>query len=50
MYIENIDHFVHEEKDEDINEVTKSHKSKDKQRNGQMKKDKQRSTKHYTEN
>jgi hypothetical protein len=41
MYIENIDHFVHEEKIEDTNEVARSHKSKDKQHNGQMKKDKQ---------
>jgi hypothetical protein len=50
MYIENIDHFVHDEKIEDTNEVTRNHKSKDRQHNGQMKKDKQRSTKHYTEN
>ena len=50
MYIENIDHFVDEEKVEDTNEVARSHRSKDRQHNGQMKKDKQRSTKHYTEN
>ena len=37
MYIENIDHFVHEEKVEDTNEVARSHISKDKQHNGQMK-------------
>ena len=42
--------FVHEEKVEDTNEVARSHRSKDSQHNGQMKKDKQRSTKHYTEN
>jgi hypothetical protein len=41
MYIENIDHFVDEEKVEDTNEVARSHRSKDKQPNGQMKKDKQ---------
>jgi hypothetical protein len=40
MYIENIDHFVDEEKVEDTNEVARSHRSKDKQHNGQMKKDK----------
>jgi hypothetical protein len=40
MYIENIDHFVHEEKVEDTKEVTRSHTSKDRQHNGQMKKDK----------
>jgi hypothetical protein len=50
MYIDNIDHFVHAEKVEDTNEVTRSHKSKDRQHHGQMKKDKQRSKKHYTEN
>jgi pectate lyase len=42
MYIENIDHFVDEEKVEDTNEVARSHRSKDSQHNGQMKKDKQR--------
>ena len=45
MYIDNIDHFVHAEKVEDTNEVTRSHKSKDRQHHGQMKKDKQRSKK-----
>jgi hypothetical protein len=30
MYIENIDHFVDEEKVEDTNEVARSHTSKDK--------------------
>jgi hypothetical protein len=35
MYIENIDHFVDEEKVEDTNEVARSHRSKDKQHNGQ---------------
>ena len=50
MYIENIDHFVHEEKNQDTNEVTRSHKSKARQHHGQMKKDKQQSTKPYTEN
>ena len=37
MYIENIDHFVHAEKVEDTNEVARSHKSKDRQHHGQMK-------------
>jgi hypothetical protein len=39
------------EKFEDIKGVIRSRKSKkDRQYNGQKKKDKQRSTKHYTEN
>jgi hypothetical protein len=42
--------MVHE-KFEDIKGVIRSRKSKkDRQYNGQKKKDKQRSTKHYTEN
>jgi len=34
----------------DIKGVMRIHKSNDRQHNGQMKKDKERSIKHYTEN
>jgi len=45
-----LDKFHIQEKFEDTKEVIKSRKSKNRQYNGQMKKAKQLSTKHYTEN